>query len=306
MPTIVETLATALRLPYAAIGLVEKDMTTAEAEFGVRGNAPLVVVPVTYRGETVGELRLAPRLGERSLSHADLSVLEDLARHAGVAVHAVVVTRDLRKAREQLVTAREEERRRLRRDLHDGLGPALASQALTIDTARLLMENDLDQASVLLRDAKAQSQLAVSEIRRLVYNLRPPALDDLGLVGALREAASATAVGGLIIEVEAPAVLPPLSAATEVAALRIVQEALTNVSRHAAAGRCSVRITHDDMLIVQVEDDGVGLPDSRKTGVGLISMRERAEELGGSCIVERAPGGGTSVVARLPVVQEEA
>ncbi|HEX5140669.1 MAG TPA: sensor histidine kinase, partial [Dehalococcoidia bacterium] len=296
-------LASALRLPYAAIALGGAGTAAVAAEYGVRGNAPLAVVQLTYRGETVGDLRLAPRLGERALSNADLNVLQDLGRHAGVAVHAVAVTRDLQKAREQVITAREEERRRLRRDLHDGLGPALASQALTIDTAGLLMASDPEHSAALLRDAKAQSQLAVSEIRRLVNNLRPPALDDLGLVGALRETAHASAVAGLVIEVDAPALLPPLSAASEVAALRIVQEALTNVSRHARAGHCVVRLRHEDMLIVQVEDDGVGLPDIRRPGVGLISMRERAEELGGSCIVGRAPGGGTSVVARLPLAQ---
>jgi signal transduction histidine kinase len=264
------------------------------------------VVPLTYRGETVGELCLAPRLGERALSRADLNVLQDLGRHAGVALHAVAVTRDLQKAREQVITAREEERRRLRRDLHDGLGPTLASQALTIDTAGLLMASDPEHAAALLRDAKAQSQLAVSEIRRLVYNLRPPALDDLGLVGALREAGHASSGGGLVIKVEAPSSLPSLSAASEVAALRIVQEALTNVARHARAGHCLVRLTAEDMLIVQIEDDGVGLAEGRRAGIGLISMRERAEELGGSCIVGPAPGGGTRVLARLPLAKEDA
>ncbi|HEX5139910.1 MAG TPA: GAF domain-containing sensor histidine kinase [Dehalococcoidia bacterium] len=306
MPTIVETLASALRLPYAAIALGGAGTAAVAAEYGVRGNAPLAVVPLTYRGETVGELCLAPRLGERTLSRADLNVLEDLGRHAGVALHAVAVTRDLQKAREQVITAREEERRRLRRDLHDGLGPTLASQALTIDTAGLLMASDPEHAAALLRDAKAQSQLAVSEIRRLVYNLRPPALDDLGLVGALREAGHASSGGGLVIKVEAPSSLPSLSAASEVAALRIVQEALTNVARHARAGHCLVRLTAEDMLIVQIEDDGVGLAEGRRAGIGLISMRERAEELGGSCIVGPAPGGGTRVLARLPLAKEDA
>ena len=260
----------------------------------------LEIVPLVYQGERVGELRLAPRAGERTLAPVDRRLIDDLARQAGVAVHAVQLTRDLQRARERLVTGREEERRRLRRDLHDGLGPTLASQALTIDTARLMIERDPLTAASLLLEAKAQSQAAVSEIRRVVYELRPPALDDLGLVGALKELADQFVDTGLKVTIETVGQLPRLSAAVEVAAYRIVQEALTNVARHAQARTCEVKISGDAGLALNIIDDGLGIPDQRCAGVGLASMRERAEELGGRCWVARNAVGGTTVTAHLP------
>jgi two-component system NarL family sensor kinase len=153
-------------------------------------------------------------------------------------------------------------------------------------------------------------QTALTDIRRLVYDLRPPALDELGLVGAIRADAAryrtlATDTHELAIGIEAPDVLPALPAAVEVAAYRIVQEALTNVVRHAHARTGWVRVNVDEALCVEIADDGFGLPTPRRIGVGLLSMRERAEELGGSCIVERQPAGGTRVLARLPLLPAE-
>jgi signal transduction histidine kinase len=225
---------------------------------------------------------------------------------------ALRLSADLQRSRERLVEAREEERRRLRRDLHDGLGPQLSSQALTIDAVRKLMRRDPDAAEELLLDLKADAQAAVTDIRRLVYGLRPPALDDLGFLGALRETAEELGAKGLSVSVEAPEKLPPLSAAVEVAAYRIAQEALTNVVRHAAADACTVSLAIDEgsVLCLEVRDDGRGIPGLRenspaRAGVGLTSMRERATELGGSLVVEPLPEGGTSVRARLPLPKEE-
>ena len=225
---------------------------------------------------------------------------------------ALRLSADLQRSRERLVTAREEERRRLRRDLHDGLGPQLSSQALTIDAIRKLMRRDPDVAERLLLDLKADAQEAVADIRRLVYGLRPPALDDLGLLGALRESAQQYSVKGLRVSVEAPEELPPLSAAVEVAAYRIAQEALTNVARHAGADYCTVSLAIDEssVLCVVVRDDGRGIPGLQvhlpvRVGVGLTSMRERATELGGSLVVEPLAEGGTRVRARLPLPREE-
>jgi signal transduction histidine kinase len=244
-------------------------------------------------------------------------LLDDLARQAGTAAYAVLLTADLRRMRERLVAAREEERRRLRRDLHDGLGPQLSSQALTIDAVRALMRQDPDNAEALLLDLKQQAQDAVADIRRLVYALRPPALDDLGLVGVLREtAAQYDGQNGLVVSVDAPEPLPPLPAAVEVAAYRIAQEAMTNVVRHAGARECYVSLALDELLgasvlCLEVRDDGRGLPDlqagvssSARAGVGLHSMRERAAELGSSLTVDSLPEGGTAVRARLPVAEE--
>ena len=216
----------------------------------------------------------------------------------------------LQRSRERLVTAREEERRRLRRDLHDGLGPTLAAQTLKVGSARALYQRDAVAADVLLAELETDMQTALTDIRRLAYDLRPPALDDLGLVGAIREDAKrfrtlAADAQELAIGIEAPDSLPPLPAAVEVAAYRIVQEALTNVVRHAHAHTGWVRVNVDEALCIEIADDGLGLPTPRHIGVGLLSMRERAEELGGSCTVERHPAGGTRVLARLPLLRSE-
>jgi signal transduction histidine kinase len=302
LPAIVETVAGALRLPYAAIALRQGDDEVTAAAYG---EAPpgisLATFPLIYQGAEVGQLRVAPRAGESELSADDRRLLEDLAHQAGVAAHAVQLTNDLRRSREQLVSAREEERRRLRRDLHDGLGPALASQALTVDTVELLLSRDPAAAAALLREVKAQSQAAITEIRRVIYGLRPPALDDLGLVGALREQANRLVLSRAEIRIEAPEPLLPLPAAVEVAAYHIAQEALANVARHASARHCTVVLAVSDVLTLTVTDDGMGIPAARTAGVGLSSMRERAAELGGTLALETAMGGGTTVRATLPL-----
>jgi signal transduction histidine kinase len=217
----------------------------------------------------------------------------------------VRLTADLQRSRERLVTAREEERRRLRRDLHDGLGPALASLTLKLDAARNLLARDPAATGALLLELKTQTQTAIADIRRLVYDLRPPALDELGLISAIREhAARDVSATGLHVSVEAPDHLPPLPAAVEVAAYRIALEAMTNVVRHAHARQCVIRLSLADALQLEIMDDGLGLAAGRPAGVGLHSMRERAAELGGTCVIGPGPGGGTRVVARLPLSQD--
>jgi signal transduction histidine kinase len=293
LTTITATIENTLRLPSVTIAL--HDRARAAPTPGERA------FPLSYGGETLGELRVAPRPGEAALSPADVRLLDDLARQAGVAVHAARTTAALQRAREQLVSAREEERRRLRRDLHDGLGPALASQALTIDTACLLLEREPHTAAALLGEVKAQAQAAIAEIRRVAYGLRPPALDDLGLLGALREHAGRYSESGLVVEVAAAEPLPPLPAAVEAAAYQIALEALTNVARHAQARHCAIALAVGDSLTLTICDDGLGMPPTRNAGVGLSSMHERAEELGGALEVITAVGGGTTIQARLPL-----
>jgi signal transduction histidine kinase len=318
LPAAVRSVAEALKLPYVAVEVGKDGVLETVAATGEPMQNPLRL-PLVYRGETVGSLVLGPRAGEERFSPADQRLLEDLAHQIGVAAHAarlaeeaVQLSADLQRSRVRLVEAREEERRRLRRDLHDGLGPQLSSQALTVDAVRTLMRRDPDAAEELLLDLKADAQDAVTDIRRLVYGLRPPALDDLGLLGALRESAAQYGAKGLSVSVEAPEKLPPLSAAVEVAAYRIAQEALTNVARHAGADTCtiSVAIGGSNVLCLEVRDDGRGIPDPRtdssvRAGVGLTSMRERATELGGSLVVESLPEVGTLVRARLPLPEEE-
>lgn len=149
----------------------------------------------------------------------------------------------------------------------------------------------------------------MKDIRRLVYDLRPPALDDLGLVNALREILATYNQSGLECSIEAPEPLPTLPAAVEVAVYRIIQEAATNVMRHAGAQHCVARIEIDKTAIrsnlqLTIEDDGKGIPAERNAGIGLNSMQERALELGGKCWVERLPNGGTNVCALLPLSGE--
>ena len=309
LPTVVQTVREALKLPYTAMALREGEKLTVVAESGSPVKEALRM-PLAYQGEKIGELILAPRTPGEEFSSDDRRLLDDLARQAGIAAHTVSLTKDLQHSRERLVTAREEERRRLRRDLHDGLGPMLGSLPLKLDVAGDLVEEDPASARALLQGLKAQAQGAVTDIRRLVYALRPPALDDLGLLGAMRETAAQHGANGLNVSVDAPESLPELSAAVEVAAYRISQEALTNVTRHAAAHECVIRLALEDKaegaLRLEIEDDGRGLPIGRKQGVGLSSMSERATELGGSCVVEPLPEGGTRVRALLPHAKPEA
>jgi signal transduction histidine kinase len=316
LPTIVETIARSLKLPYVAIVLKQGDELTVAAAYGAPAETQQRF-PLVYQAEPLGALVLSPRAPGEPLTPADQRLLHDLAPQIAVAVHAVRLTVDLQRltvdlqrSRERLVTAREEERRRLRRDLHDGLGPQLASLTLKLETARNRLARD-PLAETLLSDLIARTQTAVADIRRLVYALRPPALDELGLIAALREQAlqySDQGNNGLHIAIDAPDCLPELSAAVEVAVYRIAQEALTNVVRHAHARHCHAHITLDKMagiLMLEVQDDGRGLPPTHKRGIGLTSMRERAEELGGTWTIEPVPTSGTRVLARLPYAYSE-
>jgi signal transduction histidine kinase len=313
LPMIVETIAQALKVPFAAITWTPRDAPTEStmlAAYGEHGEpSGQVRVPLIYQHETVGELLLAPRQRGEGLTPADQRFLRELAPQIGVAVHAVRLTADLKqltvdlqRARERLVTTREEERRRLRRDLHDGLGPQLSSQTLTLAAARKLLRQNPDAAERLLVDATTHAQQAIADIRRLVYALRPPALDDLGLIAAIQEQLNQYRSSGVSLTLDAPEQLPQLPAAVEVACYRIVQEALTNVIRHAHARACTIRLTTvEEQLVLEICDDGQGLPPAHRSGIGLASMRERAEELGGTCAITSLPEAGTCVMARLPL-----
>ncbi|MDQ5853286.1 MAG: GAF domain-containing sensor histidine kinase, partial [Chloroflexota bacterium] len=280
------------------------------------GERRVVSVPLAYQGEPVGELRVSPRAGEPDLSPTDRRLLDDLARQIGTALSAARLTVDLQHARERLVSAREEERRRLRRDFHDGLGPALAAQTLKVGSARHFLTRDPAIAERLLAELEHDIGAAIQEVRRLVHALRPPALDDLGLGGALRLlAAQYGGEGGMgagpQVAVDAPPDLPSLPAAVEVAVYRIAQEALTNVVRHAGARRCMISLVIErnalgrPCVVLEVADDGRGIGPDPRGSVGLHSMRERAAELGGSCMIQPRPDGGTLVRAELPLAHSE-
>jgi signal transduction histidine kinase len=250
-------------------------------------------------GVRVGELRYAAH--DRQLSAAEERLVRDLARQLGATLHARALTGDLQRAREKLVLAREEERRRLRRDLHDGIGPALAGLTLKAEAARALLPRGADLAAHQLRDLSDEIRATVVDVRRVVEGLRPPALDELGLDGACRQAVDRlTRASGVSPTVSASGDLSRLPAAVEVAAFRIVLEAVTNVVRHADARTCCVSLAASDgTLDVVVEDDGRGLADGPARGNGMATMRERAEELGGSVSV-CATAHGVRVHASLP------
>ncbi|MBI5290630.1 MAG: sensor histidine kinase [Chloroflexi bacterium] len=316
LPTIVETVAQALKLPCAAIALKEGEgfkivaasppspPTPLPLGEGRRGEGQGVggeVLPLVYQGEIVGQLIFSPRAPGEAFTAVERRLLEDIAHQAGVAVHAVRLTVDLQRSRERIVTAREEERRHIRRELHDGLGPSLAGLTLKMDAARNLLTHNPRAADDLLADLKSQTQSSIDDIRRLAYSLRPPALDELGLLSAIQEFCAGQERIGLLVTVESPENIPPLSAAVEAATYRIVCEALTNAARHARAGHCTVQIRVNKNLEVEICDDGQGVPEKFKAGVGLASMRERAAELGGQCRVESRPEGGTRVLAVIPI-----
>jgi signal transduction histidine kinase len=284
----------ALRLPYAAL-------RTNGVERAAHGTPPelLETVPLNYRGERVGELVVGVRSGQRRLSAADRRVLELLAAPLALAVHATALSDAVQRSRESIVAAREEERRRLRRDLHDGLGPVLTGVAFQADAARNLIRADPVRADALLHELRGRIAEAIEDIRRLVYELRPPSLDELGLISALRRQAEHLAGFGTNVSVVAPLELPPLPAAIEVAAYRIAVEALTNAVRHAGASHVELRMVVNGALEIAVTDDGPPRPQWRP-GVGMTSMRERAAELRGT--LEAGPHArGGRVLARLPL-----
>lgn len=227
-----------------------------------------------------------------------------VAARAATIPHLRRLTADLQRSRERILASREEERRRLRHDLHDGLGPTLASLAMSLDAARITLACEPERTDPLLADVRNRLATAVGEIRDLAHGLRPPALDDLGLVGAIESFADGCRER---VDVRFDGEPSGLPAAVEVAAYRIAQEALTNVRLHAPGSCASVRLKRDTELHLVVADSGPGLPDAARGGGrpgtrrGLAAMKEWAAEIGGSCVITSRNGGGTLVAVRLPL-----
>ncbi len=292
----------ALVLPYAAVR--SGDVLLAESGVAVTHTRTLPLRLGDNEFGRHGELVVGLRPGDLTLSEADQKVLALLAPLLAQTLRVAIMAADLQSAREETVSALQEERRRLRRDLHDGLGPRLSGIAFTSDAARNTLRSDPDGAQALLAELRAETGRAIEEIRRLIYAMRPPALDELGLVAALRSQAVGlrTANGEPLRVSVAAAPLPePLPAAVEVAAYRIVTEALTNVARHSGSDTAAVWIGHDqDALVIEIDDQGAGEGPWRP-GVGLASMRERATELGGTLSADGGRPGGR-VVAVLPII----
>ena len=279
---------------------VEVDRPSGECLSATFGERPEEVrsLPITYRESEVGRLVLPARGLRSRLSSRDEKLPATWSGRLRRRPRTSRLADELQASRERLVNTREEERRRIRRDLHDGLGPAMAGVVYQLETARLLVETDPDRAAAQLDSVRDHVQDIVADVRRLVHELRPPALDDRGLVGAVGQLAENQQ---LPVEVEADD-LGALPAAAEVAAYRIVAESLTNVVRHAGARSARVRLERSATdLVVEVLDDGVGIGEEVQAGVGLLSVRERAAELGGRTDVSCPSSGGTRVRAVLPL-----
>ena len=299
LPVVVDTVAQSLRLPYVAIDLADgMGAFRVAAEQGV----PVGTVhneTLMHHGVAVGRLRVSERGRDDPLEPADLELIHSLAREVGPAVQAVRLHQDLLRSRAEVVALREDERRRLRRDLHDGLGPTLAAIRLKAGLAARQVPPE-SAARGLLGEIDTEVTASLADVRRLVEDLRPPALDEIGLVGAVRSRAAALA-GQLEIDVVGSEPPDPLPAAIETAAYRIVVEAMTNAVRHSGAAHCTVSIlVGEDAVELSVRDDGDGLRPDRTPGVGLRSMRERAAEVGGALLVRSPSEGGTVVSATLP------
>jgi signal transduction histidine kinase len=247
----------------------------------------------------VGELTIGLRRGEKRLDPKDAAVLRPLAASLAVSVQATHYAADLQDARQSLVAAREAERSRLRRDLHDGLGPVLTGVQLKADAARRMADTDPAQATALMDQIRAQTTEAIGEVRRIVRDLRPPSLDTLGLIPAIRQ--HADTLHPLRVRLDCPDPMPPLPAALDVALYRIATEALTNIVRHApTATTATVELTHSaDRLTLTVADNAVNGTQPWAPGVGLTSMTARAAELGGRLTATPTPAGGR-VEASLP------
>ena len=279
----------ALRLPYAAISADGRLVATYGVPPEVRHTVALEVAD-----GSPADLLIGLRAGESHLSATDGRALNLLAAPIGLALQAVRLSEQLRESRTRIVAAREEERRRLRRDLHDGLGTALTAVTLKADAAHNLQLSDPERASQLLLDLRAELTAAIADIRRLVYDLRPPDLDELGLVGALRQRAEQSwrrEDAPFAVVIDAPGAMPSLPAAVEVAAYRVATEAVTNTLRHGDASRCHVMMRIDGALHLEITDNGSGRGPWRH-GVGLRSMYERAAELGGSLTAGPTDLGG--------------
>ena len=256
--------------------------------------------PITYRDEPLAMLAVSPRPGETTLIAHDRSVITRICAQAGPALHGARLVNELVAARAREVIAREDERRRLRRDLHDDLAPTLAGLGLSAAVVETFSRAGDLRAADAATDLAGRLQGASRQVRDLAYNLRPPVLDDRGLVAAIEETIAAG--GPPKVSVVAPTDRLELPAAVEACALRIISEAIINVRRHAAASCCEVRIVPEpDALRIEIVDDGIGFTEPRRAGIGIRSMTERASEIGGSVSFHSEAGLGTRVSVRLPV-----
>jgi signal transduction histidine kinase len=295
---LVDALRRALRLPYVAFRTAGPDPIAAVSGRPVAGAR---VVPARALGQHIGELHVGLRPGDERWTAEEQAAVEEVAARAATLAYAARLVADVARSRARIVVAREEERRRLRADLHDGVGPALAGTAHQLDAlARRIAAAGQPELAERARAVRDRLRQTVTDLRSVVHGLRPPILDQLGLTGALRD---------LTAGFETPACsaefgdgLDAVPAAVEVAAYAIAAEAVANAVRHSAASEVRLvgQVRGGD-VVVEVRDNGCGMPVHPHAGVGLRSMGERAGEVGGRVDVLPHPGGGTVIRATLPV-----
>jgi two-component system, NarL family, sensor kinase len=302
---IVTTVTRALRLPYSSITLLGEH-TPVACVGELTGER--VDIPLVDGGSEVGVLTVGLRPGRRFLDPGDERLLTELARRAGAAAEAVRLNRELRRSRDAVIAARDEERHRIRRDLHDGLGPALAGVALGIGAAQGAIATADPETAELLSQLHQEVQGSLDEVKSLVADLRPTVLENEGLASALtRYCTTVTERSRGALTVTVTADIPALPAKVETAAYRIALEALTNVTRHSRAALCTVTASVvDGTLELRIADDGIGIASALPTvaprgGLGLHSMSERAREQGGKCTIVSGADGGTVVEAGFPL-----
>lgn len=292
----------ALRAPYVVITDRQGDRVASGDPAAVANGC--VEFAAHHAGEDEGTLLVAARGSGERFSHTERRLLTDIARQIGAGLHEQSLVLQLRQSRERIVVAREEERRALRRTLHDEVGPTMAALSLRAETVRRNIarsggvSSDIDP---VLSSMSTDASQAAEVLRRLAYNLRPPALDEYGLEGALRRYTASVSNPPVSFVADHPPATVALSAAVEAALYRIAVAAVSNVTRHAQATTCTVRLSAGtDCVQLSVTDDGRGLPTGVVKGVGILSMQERAAELGGSCTLSDA-SPGTRVCAQIPL-----
>jgi two-component system, NarL family, sensor kinase len=293
-------IAEALRSPYVAV----QDADGAPlAAVGVPADLPVHEVALSYAGEPVGTLAVGGRTARNPLSAADRALVAALAGPVAVAVRAALMALEVAESRARVLAVREAERQRLRGDLHDGLGPSLSGVALGLEAARGSVLQHAERLPEILDVLHHEVESLVTEVRAIIDDLGP---GDVDLLASLRgHVEAANAAGGVVVELAHTGPVDRLPGEVAVAAQRIAGEAFNNALRHASATRIALSVAVEPgLLTVEVADDGSGAVTSRPGGVGVDSMRRRAEAVGGILAVEAVPGRGTRVRAYLPVTEE--
>jgi signal transduction histidine kinase len=296
---VLEDLVTSLRLRGARIDVAEAGRPGHQASFGDTSEDDEVMLPLVLDEQLIGALRVWPRPGERLDGQTDRA-LAALAPTVAVAAKLAATADALAASRARIAVARDEERRAMRRELHDGLGPALAGVGYGLQAARNLLASDPDAAGRLLDQMVAELDARVEDVRTMARELVPPVLVEDGLAAALEELAERNRLAGIDVEVSVTARPVDLPGPVTTALYGIAAEAVRNVVRHANATSCRIALdsSPDGALVLAVSDDGVGIASDVESGVGLQSMRERAEAIGATLTVESLPGGGTRVELR--------